>query len=136
MSHLQSDFTEIPVTDLSLADDPSSLPSLLQSLRVALTEIGFLYISNHNVPRDVIQNIVSILPRLFGLPEGSKSAIALENSPHFLGYSGDGSENTAGRVDRREQVEFATELEANENTGAPLYERLRGPNQVSHDEIT
>ncbi|KAI1855614.1 hypothetical protein JX265_006017 [Neoarthrinium moseri] len=58
-----------------------------------------------------------------------KQAIALENSPHFLGYSGTGSESTGGQSDQREQVEFATELDAIWQEGMPLYERLRGPNQ-------
>ncbi|EEP77939.1 predicted protein [Uncinocarpus reesii 1704] len=55
--------------------------------------------------------------------------MALQNSPHFLGYSSLGSETTGGKADRREQVEFATELTAVASNTAPLYEKLRGPNQ-------
>ncbi|KAK5996086.1 2-oxoglutarate-dependent dioxygenase [Cladobotryum mycophilum] len=129
MPHLENDFTEIPVIDLSLANDPSTLPDLLRSLRVALTEVGFLYVSNHNVPRDVIRDVVEILPTLFALPEASKKAMALENSPHFLGYSGDGTEYTAGKTDKREQIDLATELKVIDDPDAPFYERLQGPNQ-------
>jgi hypothetical protein len=42
----------------------------------------------------------------------------------------DDSQITAGVADSREQIEFATEL-VDEWTGEqPLWERLRGPNQV------
>ncbi|EHK26780.1 uncharacterized protein TRIVIDRAFT_34790 [Trichoderma virens Gv29-8] len=107
-----NNFQEIPVIDLALADDPKSLPALLSALRVALIDIGFLYVSNHKVPSQVIQDLVDILPILFGLPDNAKNKIALENSKHFLGYSAVGSETTAAKADAREQVEFATELTA------------------------
>ncbi|KAI5456620.1 hypothetical protein BGZ63DRAFT_417601 [Mariannaea sp. PMI_226] len=123
-----SDFTEIPVIDLLLADNVATRPQLLARLRSVLTEIGFLYVSNHGIPPAVIADLIGILPTLFALPDSAKAAIALHNSPHFLGYSAVGSETTAGRLDQREQVEFATELSVVNDRG-PLYERLRGPNQ-------
>lgn len=122
------DFTSLPILDLSLSegDDASSF---LTDLRVALTDVGFLYVSNHGVPQPVIDNLVRVLPKLFALPGNAKREIALENSPHFLGYSAAGTETTAGRCDQREQVEFATEL-TKASEGSPLYDGLRGPNQV------
>ncbi|GJC96014.1 2OG-Fe(II) oxygenase [Colletotrichum higginsianum] len=122
-------FTEIPQIDLSLADDPASEAALLDQLRHALVHVGFLYVVNHGVPAETVADVVRALPRLFALPPAAKDEIALRNSPHFLGYSGDGSETTAGRRDRREQVEFATELADGWSAGLPLRERLRGPNQ-------
>jgi isopenicillin N synthase-like dioxygenase len=129
---MTTSFEAIPSIDLSLANNPSTLSQLLKDLRHALIDVGFLYISNHGVPSSVITDLVSALPGLFSLDEDAKRAVALENSPHFLGYSGVGSETTGGSVDLREQFEFATELTATwrEGAGLPLYERLRGPNQV------
>ncbi|KAI1826437.1 2OG-Fe(II) oxygenase superfamily protein [Xylaria intraflava] len=126
---MTTSFEAIPTIDLSLADDPGALPQLLKDLRHALVDIGFLYVLNHKVPSSVVSDLVSALPELFHLGEEVKSTVALENSPHFLGYSGVGSENTGGKVDLREQFEFATELTATWHEGLPLYERLRGPNQ-------
>ncbi|KAI0970133.1 putative hyoscyamine 6-dioxygenase [Xylaria arbuscula] len=126
---MTTSFESIPTIDLSLANDPDTLPNLLKDLRHALIDVGFLYVSNHGVPRSVISDLVKALPELFGLDEQAKRAVALENSPHFLGYSGFGSEHTGGAVDLREQFEFATELTAIWRAGLPLYERLRGPNQ-------
>ncbi|KAF4334863.1 epoxide hydrolase [Fusarium beomiforme] len=117
------DFTIIPIIDLS-----SPTPQTLSDLRVALTEIGFLYVKNHSVPLSTIDDLIQILPKLFSLPYEAKQEIALENSPHFLGYSAAGSETTAGKADFREQVELATEL-TKAPDGAPLYDGLRGPNQ-------
>ncbi|KAF9877878.1 hypothetical protein CkaCkLH20_04454 [Colletotrichum karsti] len=128
MSPSQS-FTEIPRIDLSLASNPATETVLLDQLRHALTNVGFLYVINHGVPEKVISDVVEALPTLFALPTEAKDEISLRNSPHFLGYSGDGSETTAGKSDRREQIEFATELEDGWKEGLPLRERLRGPNQ-------
>ncbi|KAI1176045.1 2OG-Fe(II) oxygenase superfamily protein [Nemania sp. FL0916] len=128
---MATSFATIPTLDLSQSTNPSSRGVFLQDLRHALIDVGFLYISNHGVPSTVIADLVAALPTLFALGDEVKSAVALENSPHFLGYSGIGSENTGGSADLREQFEFATELEATwrEGEGMPLCERLRGPNQ-------
>lgn len=128
-------FSEIPTIDLSLAESPATKPELLRQLHYALVSVGFLYVSNHGVPENVISNLVNVLPQLFGLPQAAKDEIALHKSPHFLGYSSVGAETTGGKVDRREQVEFATELDVTYAPGKPLYERLRGPNQVNIQQI-
>lgn len=127
------EFSEIPVIDLSLASSPETKGLLLKKLHHALVSVGFLYISNHGVPPNVINNLIDILPQFFNLPHGDKQEVALGNSPHFLGYSSAGSETTGGKEDKREQIEFATELSEKYTEGeTPLYERLRGPNQVSY----
>lgn len=108
-------FTHIPILSLS-----TPKPQLLPALHQALTTTGFLYITNHGVPENVIADLVAILSALFALPESAKDAVALSNSPHFLGYSRLGAEVTAGRVDRREQYEFANELD--EGGGEPEVE--------------
>ncbi|KAF1960384.1 2OG-Fe(II) oxygenase [Byssothecium circinans] len=124
-----SDFTSIPTIDLSKASDPSTKAHLLDDLRHALVSVGFLYVSNHGVSKTTISELVDALPKLFSLPDDAKKQVALENCPHFLGYSGTGAETTAGKTDKREQFEFATELVNDWAKGQPLAERLKGPNQ-------
>jgi isopenicillin N synthase-like dioxygenase len=124
------DFTSIPVIDLGKAQDPATKPLVLEELRHVLLNVGFLYIRNHGVSEEVIQDLVTALPALFALNEQEKNEVALYNSPHFLGYSGAGSETTAGKTDGREQFEFATELTDDWVEGQPLAERLKGPNQA------
>jgi isopenicillin N synthase-like dioxygenase len=133
---MTSNFKSIPIIDLSLEKSPVTRPKLLQELHHALTCIGFLYIKNHDVPQDVISDLKYALPTLFALDAAEKEEVALHNSPHFLGYSPVGSETTAGVADKREQFEFATELPDLWRLGLPLYERLKGPNQVQHPYTT
>ncbi|GAW27102.1 putative Oxoglutarate iron-dependent dioxygenase [Rosellinia necatrix] len=138
-------FEAIPTIDLARAADPAALPGLLADLRRAVVDVGFLYVRGHGVPASATADLVGLLPRLFAGDDAdadadadavtaAKRAVALENSPHFLGYSAVGSERTGGRADRREQFEFATELDATWREGRPLYERLRGPNQWPNDD--
>ncbi|CAO2651803.1 Nn.00g000860.m01.CDS01 [Neocucurbitaria sp. VM-36] len=124
-----SDFTSIPIIDLSKAKTPETKIELLKDLRYALTSIGFLYVSRHGIPEPVINGLIDALPHLFNLSRDEKEAVALGNSPHFLGYSGTGAETTAGKLDKREQFEFATELVDDWTERKPLAERLKGPNQ-------
>jgi isopenicillin N synthase-like dioxygenase len=130
---------------LSLANDPFGRGALLQQLREALFNIGFLYIKNHGVQEETISNLARLLPPLFAQPPKAKAALSKLNSPHFLGYSGYAEESTLGVKDLREQFDFATELSAiwehpgaaptGSTSGKPeanfteLYWRLRGPNQ-------
>ncbi len=121
----------IPTIDLSLADVPSSRPELLQHLRRALLDVGFLYVSNHGIKPSIIDELVEVLPTLFALPDEVKAEVALVNSPHFLGFSKFRSETTANVQDEREQFELANELPDIYSKAAnqPLYLRLQGPNQ-------
>jgi isopenicillin N synthase-like dioxygenase len=121
----------IPTIDLSKASVPSTRQPLLQEVRHALVEVGFLYLSNHGIEESVTQDLVSMLPALFALPDDVKESVALDRSPHFLGYSRFGAETTANVQDQREQFELANELddEFSLARGLPLYTRLQGPNQ-------
>lgn len=134
----------IPVLDLSWTSDPKLKPQLLEELRSALFDVGFLYVKNHGVPSSIISSLTDRLPALFDLPEEERAAMSKVNSPHFLGYSGFAEETTLGKQDLREQFDMATELPVvwqdpgagNGNDGgergrgfSKLYWRLRGPNQ-------
>ncbi|KAK3059532.1 hypothetical protein LTS18_010607 [Coniosporium uncinatum] len=135
----------IPVVDLSQVQDASSRNDLLFQLRDALFNVGFLYIRNHGVSEQTVNNLVSKLPALFDLPDDVKQSLSKLNSPHFLGYSGLAEEITLGKNDLREQFDFATELPAiwqDPSQDFPTaigndhrldlsqpYWRLRGPNQ-------
>ncbi|KIW18270.1 hypothetical protein PV08_02558 [Exophiala spinifera] len=121
----------IPTIDLSKAQNSLTRAEVLEELRHALLEVGFLYLANYSPVYSTIDDLVRILPPLFGLPQDVKESVALVNSPHFLGYSKFGSETTAKAQDHREQFELANELEdkyGRDNT-LPLYSRLQGPNQ-------
>jgi non-haem dioxygenase in morphine synthesis N-terminal len=131
-ARMATSFTSIPILDLSLASRLSTRSTLLIQLRDAITKVGFLYIKNHGVSSTTIQTLTKTLPLLFALPAPEKERCALHNSPHFLGYSGFGSERTAEKVDHREQFEFATEVDGSALGDADEpWRGLYGPNQVS-----
>jgi isopenicillin N synthase-like dioxygenase len=134
--------TSIPILDLSWAEDTNKRPALLQRLRQALFDVGFLYIINHGVSQGKIDRLTRLLPRLFSLSPEEKAELSKRNSPHFLGYSGFAEETTLGKQDLREQFDFATELPPvyrapdalegdvdKHRDFSKLYWRLRGPNQ-------
>lgn len=126
MSH-QTSFETIPLIDFSiLARDKDRL---LRDLRHAILEVGFLYVKSKDIPKHDIDNLVTLLPELFKIPDDEKKQILLEDSPHFLGYSAVGSETTAGKIDQREQFEFTSDPVNRWQPGGPLYLRLHGPNQ-------
>ena len=128
---MSTSFSEIPIFDLGRSEDPQTRAQSLLQIRQILVQVGFLYIKNHGVPAPTIERLVNALPHIFALPEAAKDEVALLNSPHFLGYSKFGSEQTARRADQREQYEFANELPVSfrPDEGDPLFLRLHGPNQ-------
>ena len=149
----------IPVLNLSDAADLTQKPRLLRQLRSALFDVGFLYITNHGVPKSTLSDLTDLMPALFDLPAEEKVSLRKLNSPHFLGYNGFAEETTLGKSDLREQFDFATELpvvytkikstnqscmanggnrtkgvehtapDESERDFSKLYWRLRGPNQ-------
>lgn len=99
----------IPILDLSWAEN-AKRPLLLEELRKALYEVGFLYIINHGVQKSTMTKLIDVLPSLFALPTEEKVKLSKLNNPHFLGYSGFAEETTLGKQDLREQFDLATEL--------------------------
>ena len=82
-------FSEIPILDLSLASSPDTKPALLNDLRHALLEVGFLYIKNTGVPADLIQDVIELGNSFFDLPEEQKLKCEMVNAKSFLGYVND-----------------------------------------------
>ena len=126
MATLRS-FETLPVLDFQ--DLTSNKQNFLTQLREAIVNVGFLYATNTGFPEHLVDELRSLLPALFRIPDSEKARIELENSPHFLGYSAVGSEITAGKSDRREQFEFTSCQHESWQPGLPLYLRLTGPNQ-------
>ncbi|RDB16343.1 hypothetical protein Hypma_003050 [Hypsizygus marmoreus] len=128
-----SNFSSVPVIDYALLSSPETRPLFIAQLRHALINVGFLYLLNPPVdPFDL-----SYIPKLFALPPEEKERIRMVHSPHFLGYSRLGAELTKGKVDRREQFDFATPHETRweEGKDVPEYWRLWGPSQWPEESL-
>ena len=119
------------IPTISLADLDHHSETGLSELRNAVVNVGFMYIKNFVLPKtESIDKMSSTLLQLFHLPVKEKTSAALVNSPHFLGYSGFGTETTGEKQDWREQFELATELPENSIDPRAFHKRLHGPNQL------
>jgi isopenicillin N synthase-like dioxygenase len=123
-------FSSVPILDFSFVADPARKPEFVAQLRLALINVGFLYLSNTPVPQEDIDAVIAYIPRLFALAPEAKERIGMVNSEHFLGYSRLGSELTRGETDLREQFDFATPHISRWKHGDPDYFRIWGPSQV------
>jgi hypothetical protein len=101
-------FNEIPLLDFALASDPASKPKLLEALRRAIVNVGFLYIKNTTVSRDIQANLIKKGIEALELPLEEKLKVEMANSKHFLGYARLGTEITAMKPDYREQYDVST----------------------------
>src|SRR6201999_135035 len=119
-----SSVTTLPEVDLR---HPSG--QLRERLREAAHEVGFFYLTGHEVPDGMIDRVLAAARRLFALPQAEKDAVAMVRSPHFRGYPRLGGELTQGEVDWREQIDMGPEREPIGGPGKPDYLWLQGPNQ-------
>lgn len=124
-----SNFTSIPVLDLSLTRTPATKPRFLAQLREALVIVGFFYLKNPPVPKTVRDRFVQKSMDLCNLPLEKKMEIDMINSKHFLGYSRIGLERTARKMDHREMFDFLTPMPP-PKPDDPVWMNAQGPNQV------
>jgi isopenicillin N synthase-like dioxygenase len=119
-----SSVTTLPEVDLR---HPSG--QLRERLREVAHEVGFFYLTGHEVPDLLTRRMLAAARRLFALPQAEKDAVAMVRSPHFRGYTRLGGELTRGEVDWREQIDIGPEREPIGGPGKPDYLWLQGPNQ-------
>lgn len=119
---------QLPILDLSLADDPATAEQFREELRRVTHEIGFFYLTGHGIPAEDFAQILEVSQKFFDLPEEEKLAIENTHSKHFRGYTRTGGEHTRGVVDWREQIDIGADRPAIAEPGHD-YDNLRGPNQ-------
>ena len=78
-------FSAIPVLDLALVRNQDTKPALLESLRNALLDVGFLYIKNTGIGDSLIQDVIEHGKAFFDLPDEKKLEIQMRKKPSFLG---------------------------------------------------
>lgn len=128
---VDQDFSSVPILDYALTKYPATRTEFLDQLRDALINVGFMYLSNPPVSQDDVSLVIGYASKLFTLPQEKKDKLLMENNLHFLGYTKIGAEYTKGKVDQREQYDFATPYECRWTPGDPEYLKLWGPGQVS-----
>jgi isopenicillin N synthase-like dioxygenase len=117
------------VTTLPVVDLRHSSGQLRRSLSEAAHEVGFCYLTGHDVPETLVRRVLDVARKMFELPQADKDAVAMVRSPHFRGYTRLGGELTLGEVDWREQIDIGPERPSIGGPGKPDYLWLQGPNQ-------
>jgi isopenicillin N synthase-like dioxygenase len=83
-----SPFSHIPVLALSHALDLETKPAFLASLRHALLNVGFLYLSELGLPAQLLQDVKGECVGFFReLSVEEKERIEMKNEKSFLGWS-------------------------------------------------
>ena len=117
---LRQNTPTIPVLDL--AKYHTNRPAFVEELRESCHLVGFFLI-RHNF-QDVADKLLEESRKFFARSREDKQQISYLNNPSFRGYMPLGVENTAGKVDHREQIEWAAEYPRGGKQW-PLYERLK-----------
>ena len=117
---------KLPVLYLSLHKGNPTL--FAEQLRKACHDVGFFLLKhNHG---DICEAALETCREFFSREEEEKMSIAYERSPAFRGYMPIGVENTSGKLDFRQQIEYAAEYHegGTRDEGSPVYHRLRASN--------
>jgi len=122
--------TRLPVIDLKswFSGNQRQRLELCAQVRQICHEIGFFYVVNHGIPRQVSQSYMVLLKSFFALPQAAKQAIDKQGSPQFRGWEKLGSELTNNQIDYREQIDIGVDRNAISDPD-PYYMALVGPNQ-------
>lgn len=122
----------LPVLDISAfatAPDSTQAQAFVDALRDVCHTESFFYLSGHGIPAQLEESLVARSQEFFDLPLEDRLAVENVLSPQFRGYTRDGGEYTAGKADRREQLDIGPEDPAPDLLpDDPAWLRLRGPN--------
>ena len=78
---------EAPVIDVSaLSADYAARKGLALEIAQVCRDVGFFYIANHGVPREMVKSMFSAAERFFRLPLESRMALSLARSHDYRGY--------------------------------------------------
>lgn len=111
----------LPLLDIALYH--TNRTAFVEELRQACHTVGFFLI-RHDFPQ-IADRMVEESRGFFQRPLVEKQQISYTKSPSFRGYMEYGVENTSGKLDAREQIEYAAEYPNYHGQQWPYYERLK-----------
>ncbi len=124
-----SAFTDIPVVDIGCLrnSDSEGLGVVAAQINAALTEVGFMYVTNHGIDQRVFDDAIETARAFFHLPEEQKTKSAINKNNR--GYNGLGRAlmDGAEHPDDKEFFQIGLDLPKDDPdvlAGQPL----RGPN--------
>src|SRR5271156_3208859 len=80
----------LPILNLSSwrEGDRASLSTIAAEVGAACRDVGFFYVVNHGVDKDLIERAFAQSRRFFALPLAERQALAIEKIGGNRGYSG------------------------------------------------
>jgi isopenicillin N synthase-like dioxygenase len=115
---------QLPLLDISLYHREPQI--FVEQLRSACHNVGF-FLLKHDLPPGLSQLMLKESQDFFARPMEEKMQISYRDSRSFRGYMPLGVENTQGKLDAREQIEYAVEYPQQDQLW-PAYERLKDIN--------
>ena len=108
------DFTDIPVIDIGAlrSGDAPALAKVADEIGRACREVGFLYVSNHGVPRALCERLVHASERFFALPDAVKMRYDIGRLQRHRGFVPRGglTADPGKRPDVQEAYEIGLEV--------------------------
>ncbi len=109
---------QVPVIDLAplLTGTLAGRTAVAHEIGAAARDIGFFAVANHGIADDLIADVFAAAKRFFALPEAVKARVAIEQSPHYLGFARLGSErlDPTRRGDVKESFNMGREIAADD----------------------
>ncbi|KAI6039637.1 hypothetical protein EDC04DRAFT_2894981 [Pisolithus marmoratus] len=80
-------FDSIPIIDIGHASTPEERAALARQIRDACMNVGFFYISNHGIPKETVDTVLSAMKAYFSLPLETKMKLYHREGAHYRGYA-------------------------------------------------
>lgn len=129
---------DLPVIDLhALTSTNSSITDADKAqarseLHDAMIKYGFIYVDNHGVPRELLDQMMALTEEFFDLPQAEKDRVKMDSTKSCRGYLGFGGEKTGKKRDCHESVDLMLEHPLDSDVvlkeGEKLRALLHGPN--------
>ncbi|MEX1154631.1 isopenicillin N synthase family dioxygenase [Parvibaculum sp.] len=128
-------FTSIPVVDIAalFSSDAEAKRKVAAEMADAASNIGFLYVTGHGIPPDMIERLEARAAEFFAEPLERKMELYIGKSRAHRGYVPTGEEGFydgtgPSKIDKKEAFDLSVELSGDDPDHVRGY-RMLGPNQ-------
>jgi len=104
----------LDVIDLSgLRDDePAAVERIAKRIGSACRDVGFFYVRNHGIPRELVDSVFAASKSFFDLPTETKGELSIAMSKHNRGYVGISAERLDSKhADLKEAFNVGLDLQ-------------------------